>query len=240
MNRRDDILALMPLGALHAIALAATLFVVPLDRGNGWQVLTYDGIPRHETRFSDAGLEIVVARSASPVIYRLPAPLRVQRLHVRGRIDGRLNVTADRQGQRGHDDFAMRVGLVEPGKRRLGAVARLFAREWLRQLHDLAPPGTGIAQVRFFNVGVAGSRIGTRRRHPLSDLLHEEIVATPNPDGTFEISASFDRPLTLIALWISSDGDDTGSSFVVTVERIALEVNEMVATRRAFDFARER
>lgn len=214
----------MTLGSVPAIALAATLFVVPLDRGNGWQVLTYDGIPRHETRFSDAGLQIVVARSASPVVYRLPAPLRVRRLHVRGRIDGRLNVTAARQGQRGHDDFAMRVGLVEPGDRRLRGVARLFTPEWLRQLHDLAPPGTGISQVRFFNLGVAGTRIGTRRRHPLSDLLHEEIVATPNHDGTFEISASFDRPLTTIALWISADGDDTGSSFVVTLERIEVEV----------------
>lgn len=212
------------LGSLHAVALAATLFVVPLDRGKGWQLLTYDGIPRHEIRFSDAGLQIVVARSASPVIHRLPAPLLVQRLRVVGRIDGRLNVTAARQGQRGHDDYALRVGLVEPGDRRLRGVARLFAPEWVRQLHDLAPPGTGISQVRFFNLGVAGTRTGTRRRHPLSDLLHEEIAATLNHDGTFEISASFDRPLTTIALWLSADGDDTGSSYVVTVERIEVEV----------------
>jgi len=33
----------------------------------------------------------------------------------------------------------------------------------------------------------------------------------------------FDRPLETIAVWLSSDGDDSGSKFTVAVEDIRLE-----------------
>jgi hypothetical protein len=199
------------------------LFVVPLTDGDGWQVLTYRKIPGNLARFTQGGLEIRVMRSASPVIYPLPAPLRVQRLRVRGRIEGALNVTAKTQGQQGFDDYALRVGLVEAGPRRLGFFERRFAPEWVRTLFSLASSDAGISQVRFFNLGVAPDQIGTQRRHPLSDLLHEEIVAVPTRDGTFEIAVSFGTAIQTVALWISADGDDTNSAFDVTLESIELE-----------------
>lgn len=48
----------------------------------------------------------------------------------------------------------------------------------------------------------------------------------PRHDGTFGISASFDRPITTLALWISADGDDTNSSYAGALEKIALETLE--------------
>jgi hypothetical protein len=95
-----------------------------------------------------------------------------------------------------------------------------------RKLFRLAPADTGISQVRFFNVGIEPQQIGWQRQHPLSELLHEEIVAVRRHDGTFEMSASFEPPITTLALWISADGDDTNSSFAGALERIELETME--------------
>lgn len=203
-------------------ALAALLFVVPLTSDQGWQVLEYRGIPAHNVRFSEAGLAIQVTRSAAPVIYRLPASMTVRSVEARGRIDGTLNVSASQQGQPGFDDFALRVGLVESGPRRPGFMQRRLAPEWMRTLFSLAPPGTGVSRVHFFNLAVGSAQVGNRRSHPSSDLLYERVIAVPQTDGRFDWRAELDAPTQVIAIWLASDGDDTQSTFVATIDRIEL------------------
>jgi hypothetical protein len=56
----------------------------------------------------------------------------------------------------------------------------------------------------------------------LSDLILEQVVAVPGPDGRFDLVHALERPLETIAVWLSSDGDDTGSKFKVLVEEIEL------------------
>lgn len=66
------------------------------------------------------------------------------------------------------------------------------------------------------------SQIGRRRQHPLSDLISEEVVVTLRSDGRLDFAHSLDRPLETLAIWLSSDGDDTGSTFTVLIEEIEL------------------
>ena len=207
-------------------ALAAVVLFIPLTSDRGWQVLTYRNIPPHVAQFREEGLRINVKRSASPIIYPLPTSVRVRRLRVRGRIEGVLSVDAGVQGQRGFDDYALRLGLVEEGSRRLGVLERRFAPEWVRRLFSLARSGSGISQVRFFNLGVASEQIGQARSHPLSALLHEQVVAVPSADGRFDFSVSFEAPIPTVAVWISADGDDTKSVYVITLQAIELESTE--------------
>lgn len=204
-------------------ALAALLLVIPLTSDRGWQVLTYRNIPPNVAEFREEGLRITVTRSASPIIYPLPTPARVKRLQARGRIEGAFDVNPDVQGQRGFDDYTLRLGLVEEGPRRLGVFQRRFAPAWVRRLFSLAPPGSGISRVRFFNLGVAPEQIGQTRQHPLSALLYEQVVAVPSADGRFDFSVSFEPPVSTVAAWISPDGDDTKSEYVVTLLEIELE-----------------
>ncbi len=199
------------------------LLVIPLATGEGWRVLTYRNLPPHHVQFGAPGIEIRVRKSASPVIYPFREPVLSRRLRARGRVDGVLSVSAKEQGRKGRDDYALRLGLVEMGERRPGLLRRLTAPEWLKTLLDLTPPGTGVAQVRFFNVGVDPSQIGLRRRHPLSKLLHEEVVAAPDGEGRFEMMVQFDPPIAVTAVWINADGDDTGSSFLLTLDSLELD-----------------
>lgn len=202
--------------------LAALLLVLPLTSDQGWHMVAFRGLPAHEVRFGGDGLTVRVDRSASAIVYPLASVTPVHFLRASGRVRGTLDVSADRQGERGFDDYALRVGLVEAGGRPPGFFQRRFAPEWLRMLLDMAPRGIGIASVRFFNLGTAPAQIGQSRRHPLSDLLHERVVAAADADGRFEIDVRLEAPVETMAVWINVDGDDTGSRFTVTIEHLAL------------------
>lgn len=195
---------------------------VPLSDPAGWQVLQYRNLPPHRIRFSAAGLEIAVDASAMPLIYPMRERLRLRSIRVAGRLEGTLRVPPERQGEKSFDDYAFRVGLVEPGERTLNFVQRQVAPAWVRKLFELAPKGSGISRIHFFNLGTERSQIGRQRQHPLSDLIFERVVAVPRPDGRFDFEHALERPLETIAVWLSSDGDDTGSRYTIVVERIEL------------------
>jgi hypothetical protein len=221
-SARAFALALLAI-APHPVAPASPPFVVPLDDAAKWQILQFRGIPPHRVRFSKAGLEMIVKASAMPLIYPLPSPMAVSSVRVRGRIQGSLRVPPERQGDARYDDYAFRIGLVEPGERRLNVFEQPFAAPWVRKLFELAPKGGGIARIRFFNLGTDRSQVGRERAHPLSDLIVERVVAVPDADGRFELVHALKPPLRTIAIWLSSDGDDTGSRFTVLVEAIELQ-----------------
>jgi len=199
------------------------VLTVPLDEPSSWQALKYSRLPPHRVRFSSAGLEMAVDGSAMPLIYPLAERLRVSTVRVKGRVEGTLRVPPGRQGEEKYDDYVFRIGLVEPGERTLNFVQRQLAAAWVRKLFELAPKGTGISKIHFFNVGADKAHIGRQRQHPLSDLIVEKVVAVARPDGRFDFAHALDRPLDTIAVWLSSDGDDTGSKFTVLVEQIELQ-----------------
>ncbi len=196
---------------------------VPLNDQSRWHELRYGKIPPHTLQFSESGLEISVRRSAMPLLCPLPQPVRVNSIHVKGRIAGGIEVTPEKQGKKGYDDYSLRVGLVEPGAATLTARERRAAADWVKALFDLAPAGRGIAKVHFLNLGVDSSEIGRTRQHPMSKLLEQEIVAAPRSDGSFEFARHFNLPMEVCAIWISADGDDTKSSFQTVINQIELE-----------------
>jgi hypothetical protein len=204
-------------------ALPSRSLSVPLSDQANWQVLQYSSLPPHQIRFSQAGLEMRVEGSAMPLIYPLSELMRVTGIRVKGRIEGSLRVPPERQGEEKFDDYAFRIGLVEPGERTLNFVQRRLAASWVRKLFDLAPKGSGISGIHFFNVGTQKAQIGRQRQHPLSELIQERVVAVPRPDGRFDFAYSLQRPRETIAVWLSSDGDDSGSKFTVLVEQIELQ-----------------
>ncbi|MDP1572074.1 MAG: hypothetical protein Q8L86_18925 [Vicinamibacterales bacterium] len=203
------------------LLLLGLLAALPLTMPSEWEVLEYRRIPPNALRFNEGGLTISVRGSASPIVHALAGPTAVAGVRGRGRIAGRLDTTPARQGEQGHDDFALRIGLVQAGTRRPTFLERRLAPGWVRRLFALAPPGTGIQQIRFFNVGLDASQIGWTRRHPLSDLLLEEVVAVPDREGRFEIHLDF-APVDTLAVWLAADGDDSGSTFEVHLEALTL------------------
>lgn len=197
---------------------------VPLNDERRWHALKYDKRAPHTLRFTESGLEISVRRSAMPLLWPLPQAVRVNSIHVKGRIIGSIEVTPEKQGKKGHDDYSLRVGLVEPGPTTLTARERQAAADWVKALFDLAPAGRGITKVHFLNLGVARFEIGRTRQHPMSKLLEEEVVAAPQSDGSFDFVRVFNPPTEVCAVWISADGDDTKSSFQTIINQLDFEI----------------
>jgi hypothetical protein len=218
-----SVLAVLLLSYFAVLANAET-FAVPLIKTNGWQFLSYRKIPPNKFRSTRDGLEIAVTNSAAPALFPLTNALPVTELRVSGKIYGTLKMPPGKQGEKGFDDYTVRVGLVELGTRKLSWRERIAAADWVKKLFSLALPDTGIGKIRFFNIGTDARQISRARVHPMSDLMKETVVAVPDSDGHFTFTNRFAKPLQVIAVWISCDGDDTKSSFTVKLNRVELIV----------------
>ena len=206
---------------LKTLLLTGTMSL-PLQQADGWQLLEYESLPPNRVEFSERGMRIDVDRSASPIVYPLPAPRRVERVTVSGRLDGLLDIDAARQGQRGADDFSLKVGLVVAGDKTLNVWQRLFSAGWVRRLYEIAPAGSGIDRVLFLNAVQSEPLLGRARQHPLSSLLHERFVWLVDRSGAFELQHDLAQPADVLAVWLSLDGDDSGSRYSVLIEDLRL------------------
>jgi hypothetical protein len=221
MTQASSMILLM-LTAATLPARAETISV-PLNQTNGWKFLSYRKIPPNKFRSARDGLEIDVTNSAAPAVFPLTNAPEVTELRASGMISGALKVQPDKQGQKGFDDYTVRIGLVESGKRTLSWHEKIIAADWVKKLFALAPRGTGISRIHFFNIGTDAHQIGKSRTHPLSDLIEETIVAVPDSQGNFAFTNRLNRSMKVLAVWISCDGDDTKSSFAVKLNRIELD-----------------
>lgn len=196
---------------------------VPLNDTKGWQFLHYRKIPQNAFHATPAGLEIGVTNSAAPAVFPLTKAVEVTELRFRGKFAGVLRMPPGKQGEKGYDDYTLRVGLVESGSRTLNWREKAVAADWVKKLFSLAPKGTGVSRIGFFNLGTDSKQVGQTRTHPLSDLIQETVLAVPDADGRFAVTNRFARPLKVLAVWIACDGDDTKSSFKVLLERVELQ-----------------
>jgi hypothetical protein len=205
---------------LGSVAAATEIPVSDLQQ---WTSLSYSSVPANTVAVENGNLHISVNKSASPLIYKLDEPLAVVSLAVKARWSGKLNLPQDAvQGEAGADDFILKLGIVEAGEHTLNWLQRRIAADWIQQLFKLAPVGSGVARINFLSTTQQQNLLGSRRIHPLNELLYETRIAYLESPGEFEMVYQFEKPVVVLGLWISADGDDTGSSFDLSIERITL------------------
>ena len=210
-------------GPVHFLKrLMWAAFLVPVQSPSGWQQSRFNGIPANQVEFSTVGIHIQIKKSSSPLVYPLPSVQRVlgfrATLEIHGEIKSATNAWPE--------DAYLRVGLVAPGKRRLGFGERLVAAPWIKQLFALAPNGMGIDKIHFFNLVAGGGSIGKKRDLPKAKgLIDEMILAERLPTAKKMIfEYKLPGPMDVIALWLSVDGDDTSSSFEIDLQELKLNV----------------
>ncbi len=190
-----------------------------------WQALQYDSIRANTVTESAHGLQIAVDASASPLIYVFDEAQTIHQVSVMGILDQLPAIPPGlKQGQKGADDFPFRLGLVIEGDKTLSFAQHFIAAQWVKLLFGLAPEESGIEQIMFLNLANAdnGTSFATQREHPNSGGLYTEtIVSQVSADENFDFNYTLPLPVNVIALWISSDGDDTGSSYSLTVTSIS-------------------
>ncbi|NNE62087.1 MAG: hypothetical protein HKN35_14425, partial [Woeseia sp.] len=87
----------------------------------------------------------------------------------------------------------------------------------------LAPEDSGVERINFLSTTQQKDRLGTSRQHPLSDLLYESRIVYLDAPGSFELKHDFPEPVETLGLWVSVDGDDTGSNFDLRIDSITLD-----------------
>lgn len=197
------------------------VFIIPLNTPQGWQLITYKKIQPNTVSWSPQGLVINVKSSASPIVYPFGSTKKISKISFKGKIKGGLKFPDGAfQGEKGFDDFEMRLGLVIPGNNRLSWLERKLAPDWVLELQSLAPVEAGIEKVVFLNL--SSHKISWKQRqHPLSKYFEEKIVGVMSSE--FQGEHTFEKPLEVVALWISVDGDDLKQNYEVTLTDIQFE-----------------
>jgi len=214
------------LAILVNLTQTALAVSVPMQLDNQhWQALEYRSIPANRVTQLEQGLKIQVDASASPLIYVFDEAKTINEVSVMGMI-GQLPVIPPGlvQGEKGADDFPFRLGLVLEGDKTLSLAQELFAAQWVKILFNLAPEASGIDHIMFLNLANSGlaSSFAAKREHPDGNGLYTElIVERVFAEQNFNINYALPMPERVIALWISADGDDTGSKYALTVNSIS-------------------
>lgn len=202
-------------------AAAAHAAPLPVADPVAWQNLEFRRIPPNQVSFSTAGIRVGVAASASPLVHALPAPRRVSRVTATLRLKGALKGGA-RPGV-WDEDARFRLGLVRLGERRLDAFRRALAPAWVKTLFGLAPSGAGVSRIEFLMLGRPPARMGEERLHPSSDLITERVAwLSEAAEGRLTLTAEVAPDPPVAAVWLSLDGDATGSRYEVLIESLEL------------------
>lgn len=189
-----------------------------------WSALSFRNIPpiRHEV--ANGNITLHVDKGAGGIVRALPANTQVRSITVRGRVEGRIISDPDALWEQEADDQYLRVGLIHAGGKPLGMFRRAAAPAWIRTLDDvLTSDGRGPSRIDNLMLAPHAAWVGRSRGNPAMDDIHERIVATPEQDGSFVITAEFDEPVDALGLWLMADGDDTASTFKVVITAIELD-----------------
>ena len=197
---------------------------IPTQTLIGWQIEKFSHIKPNLVSASQNGLTITVNRSASPLSYKLAAPMPITGFQISGEFKGLPHFSdVSKQGQRGFDDYALRVGFVVPGSKRLSGLKKFFAAAWVKHLYRELPAGAGLDHVQFFDVTQNPDQIGHEHVSPSSNLIREKVFADVKAPGPFIYKYKLSAPLTAAAVWISVDGDDTKSNYTVTIRDLKID-----------------
>ena len=207
---------------LNTLVLAGAI-ALPVQQTDNWQLLEYSRLDANQVTFTRDGMEVMVDQSASPIIYPLVDPKIVTRVSVTGNLSNLLDLPPDTQGQKGNDDFSLKIGLVVAGDKTLNPVQKLFSAKWIKTLFDLAPEGTGVDRIYFLNAVQHKNLLGQQRQHPLSELIYENNVWLLDKSGDFSLDYQLESPQKVIAIWLSIDGDDTQSRYTTTIKSLVLD-----------------
>ncbi len=204
--------------------LLFAIFAIPTKTLTGWQIEKFTHIKPNSVSASQNGLTVEVNSSASPLIYKLATPLLISGFQISGEFKGLPHFSdVSKQGRKGFDDYALRVGFIVPGSKRLSGIKKFFAAAWVKHLYSELPAGAGLDHIQFFDVTQNLEQLGQEHTSPSSNLIHENVFADVTAPGPFFYKYKLSAPLKSAAVWISIDGDDTKSKYTVVINQIKLD-----------------
>lgn len=198
------------------------LLALPVSSTDSWRNFPFDKTSTNKVVFDAQGMHIRVDHSASFSLHKLSLAQPITKLSASGSFTAFPTLKAEEAEGVGHnDDFVLRVGLIFAGDNRLSWWSRQFAPRWIVDLSQLDPE-QGIEKIHYYQVAQR-LPVGTQREISARWHLQSTIAARPEAPGPFRFEISVDEKEPCLAVWVQADGDDTSSTFAVTVERLELQ-----------------
>jgi hypothetical protein len=201
-----------------------SLFIVPLNQSPQWQELNFNKIKANHVEYSQEKIKISVTESASPLIYSFDSKKKITAFEVTAHVSENYPQIPSQkvQGHKGFDDYVLRFGLIITGNKKMSWLNRLSAPEWLLKMEKLLPEDQGINEVLFFTTCQNSNQLNKTKTHSLSSLLKETCIEHLTKSGSFTLKKDLPEPLEAVGLWISTDGDETKSTFQLEINKIKL------------------
>ncbi len=185
-----------------------------------WTELMYSKIPTNKVEYGEKSIKVIVDSSASPLVYKFDQPKDISEFEVNLSINGELN-ESDKKADFEEDSY-FRLGMVVVGDNHLGVMGRMFAPKWVQQLFKLAPEGSGLDKIYFYNLSKDKNLVNKDRISPQSKYIYEKIIDAKTEKNEQKFNYKLDKSLKTAAIWISVDGDNTKSKFTTEIKSINL------------------
>lgn len=187
---------------------------------NKWHKVEYSKIKPNVIKQTKQGLEISVNNSSSALVFKFDQIKLIKQVKIKAKLKGLINYRGKPPGSKEADDFPLRMGLILKGNKKLNFFQKKIAPDWLIQLDKISSTNGGLDKIHSLIFYTDNPQFKTRE-HPLSSYFFEE-VAGQFIDYKLDASHRL-KKLDVIGIWLSSDGDDTKSSFSVIVESIIVD-----------------
>ena len=182
------------------------------------QHIEFGRIPANKITITDSTVTFNVMKSASFLMQGFDKVMPVKQVDLSWKSEGRPALRdTDQEKQKAGDDAVVKLGLLlRAEKERFNP----FLPAWMKQVREgLSYPSEMMIYL------VADSRHDAGQRwanHYNERITMISMLDVQNMDGWYQSSIEFDEPVEVVAIWLMSDGDNTGSSFVTTVREVIL------------------
>ena len=182
------------------------------------QHIEFSRIPANLVKIEDGAVTFSVMKSASFLMQGFDRVMPVKQVDMSWRSEGVPAVQdAGKEKQKAGDDAVVKLGLLlKADQERFNP----FLPAWMKQVRDkLSYP----SEMMIYLVADSRHDAGLRWSNPYNErATMVSMTDEPSGDGWYRSKVAFDEPVEVVAVWLMSDGDNTGSSFVTTVREIVL------------------
>ena len=195
----------------------------PVDIGldlSKWYKVKYAKIKTNTFRQAENGLQVSVNNSSSALVYKFDKPVSIKEVNIEAELKGKINYGQKIPGSKQADDFPLRLGLILKGKNKLNFFQKAIAPNWLTELNEISSSTGGLDKV-YSLIFYTEKPNFEKREHPLSSYFFE-VIGGKFVNSKLTEKYSFSEEKEIIGLWLSSDGDDTHSSYDVIIEDITI------------------
>ena len=181
-----------------------------------WSIINFDDITPTKYELQDKKLMITVAESNSFILLPFKEVKRIRRVSIEWDLVGSIEKnTRKREEEKSGDDFPLRVGLLVKGKK---ATIPFFAPSWVKLIRERM--NFGVERIEYFVLGSNHKNQETWENPFSDDFKMTAVESILLKGGGKQADILIPQGLDVVGIWVMSDGDNTKSSFKVSVDRM--------------------